>query len=149
MLDIIKIFQLCHVHQTCYIAKRNYYLINRSNWLLRIIEIFTLAQNCRSEHATASLSWKLNYLPIEFRHSLYTIVSSILATFQFINSIQPRNFTHFVWRVQMTWLWPQQSASDKTCNCKVKVNKQLLMLHISYLFLHSHVQQPCYIATNI
>ena len=63
---------------------------------LRIIEIFTLAQNCRSQHATASLSCKLNYVPIEFRHNLYTTVSSSHATFQIVNSIQPTNYTHFV-----------------------------------------------------
>ena len=102
---------------------------------LRIIEIFTLAQNCRSEHATASLSWKLNYLPIEFRHNFYTIVSSSLATFQFINSIQPRNYTHFVWRVQMTWLWPWPQHQIRRATAKSKsINNYLCFRFVTYFY---------------
>jgi len=102
---------------------------------LRIIEIFTLAQNCRSEHATASSSWKLNYLPIEFRHNFYTIVSSSHATFQFINSIQPRNYTHFVWRVQMTWLWPWPQHQIRRATAKSKsINNYLCFSFVTYFY---------------
>ena len=101
-----------------------------------MIEIFTLAQNCRSEHATASLSWKLNYLLIEFRHNFYTIVSSSHATFQSVNSIQPRNYTHFVWRVQMTWLWswPQHQIRRATAKAK-SINNYLFFRFVTYFYI--------------
>jgi len=102
---------------------------------LRIIEIFTLAQNWRSEHATASLSCKLNYLPIEFRHNFYTTVSSTHATFQFINSIQPTNYTHFVWRVQMTWLWPWPQHQIRRATAKSKsINNYLCFRFVTYFY---------------
>ena len=117
---------------------------------LCIIGIFTPARNCRSQHATASLSCKLNYL---LTHRISTQFLHHSEQQSCYISVYKQHSTKKLYSLCVTssndLTLAMASASDKTCNCKVKVNKQLLMLQICYLFLHSHVQQPCYIAAII
>jgi len=135
MLDIIKIFQLCHVHQTRYIAKRNYYLINRSNWLLTNNWNLHTCTKLTIRTCNCKFIMQIKLLTHPISTNFYTIVSSSHATFQFINSIQPRNYTHFVWRVQMTWLWPWPQHQIRRATAKSKsINNYLCFRFFTYFY---------------